>query len=125
MNGTHGYTVLTTKRLLVGVAVVSVLFFLLNFCFTVELKGFLPEALVKTLKFVAFLIASYSMLQSIGVRAHKEAMLKDATPGQATEEARVKALEQLRLIARDESRGVHLAGLSFIILLILAFFGEI
>ncbi|MCK9738073.1 hypothetical protein [Pseudomonas syringae] len=125
MKDISSYKVLTWSRLMGQVALIMILYCAFTWFFGDQLKGLLPDALIKTLKFTAFLLASYPMWQSIGLGKHKETMLKNATLGQASSKEKRHAINQLKLIATDEERGILLAHISFVVLAILAFIGEI
>lgn len=116
--------ILSRAHLVGAIALVTVLYGLFYWVFGEYLKALLPESVIKAMKFSAFILASYPMWQTLYMDKHKAAMLTQAAPGNPDDEKQY-AVEQLKLIAGDEKRGIILSIASFTVLALLAGFGEV
>lgn len=119
------YNILPTGRLVILLAVCCVLYGLFMWRGAAFIADLLPMHVVAALKFGAFLLAAYSTLQHYGREEHRQRMLADATPGNATEDKRQYALEQLKRLSVDDKRGRNMAVCAFCILALLAGFGHV
>lgn len=123
MSKSH-YKIFNSKHLFLIFVFVAVAYAASYSIFGALLANLIPEPIVKSLKFTAFLLGSYSLWNEIGKVQHKEAM--HAQEALATNESdKETAREQLRLLASDDKRSIALGALAFFILTVLAFFGEV
>lgn len=86
--------------------------------------GLIPDPIVKALKFTASILAGYTFWNAIGRDTFRQDMLVQSQ-NQPDQKKRDDALDQLRLLATDDHRGIILGAWAFGILTVLAFFGEI
>lgn len=123
MSKSH-YKIFNSKDLFWIFVFVAVAYAVAYSVFGALLANLIPEPIVKSLKFTAFLLGSYSLWNEIGKGQHKEAMQAQEASA-TTETDKETAKEQLRLLARDDKRSIALGALAFLILTVLAFFGEV
>ncbi|MBO1541248.1 hypothetical protein [Pseudomonas sp. OA65] len=84
-----------------------------------------PVPMIKGLKFTAFILASYPLWNAIGRDEHRVRMLEQSVkPGLSTAEHQY-ALQQLIRLDSDERIGIRLGAVAFIVLALLACFGEV
>lgn len=106
MSKSH-YKILNSKRLFWFFVFVAVAYAVAYSIYGALLANLIPEPIVKSLKFTAFLLGSYSLWNEIGKGQHKEAM--QALDASATTETdKATAREQLRLLALDDKRSIAL-----------------
>lgn len=118
------YKIMSNWRLFFMILLITVLYAFFFSKYPDLVNGLIPAPIVKALKFSSLLIASYSMWNQVGKSKHRQLML--AQVQDAPEETdRRYAINQLRLLATDDKRGLVLGTLGFTVLTFLAFFGEV
>lgn len=110
--------------LFIMILLVTVLYAIFFTKYSDLVDGLIPVPIVKALKFSSLLMASYSMWNQVGKYKYRQLML--AQVQDAPEETdRRRAVDQLRLLATDDERGLVLGALAFTVLTLLAFLGEV
>jgi len=118
------YKVMSWSQLVTMMVIVTVLY-ALDYQFLSQYTKQIPESVIKALKFAAFALASYSLLNQIGRDEHRQNMIALVTSNTASADEKKFGREQLVLLATDEKRGTILATVAFVILTLLALIGEV
>ncbi|MBV1813454.1 hypothetical protein KTT58_11965 [Pseudomonas viridiflava] len=118
------YKLMSTRSLFFMIVLVTVLYAILFTIYPDFGIGLIPSPIVKALKFSSLLMASYSMWNQVGKYKHRQLMLAQVQDAQE-ETARRYAIDQLRLQATDDKRGLVLGTIAFTILTLLASLGEV
>ncbi|WP_407364747.1 hypothetical protein HKW97_25650 (plasmid) [Pseudomonas luteola] len=124
-----GYKVVRTWKAFSLVLFSALIYFFLYRRFAADLTIWLTNKdlvpVLKSLKFAAFLLAAYPLLQSIGRDEFKREKLAESISPTESDEVKRVARQQLILLAGDEKRGLKISIAAFVILALLAGLGEV